>query len=145
MPLIILAIISLPLNALFRWPQSGSTIRLLNQSAGKLKPIVQDKQKIIWIAEPMSLYLAGRISYYPLINHTNFYKPSDDTVAIKKLGFWNLEMLYDWLAQADLVVIDPNRLSLANIDLNPQLNNWQPVAAPAEIWPNNLSLYLPQE
>jgi|GEM_PF-3172135 4-amino-4-deoxy-L-arabinose transferase-like glycosyltransferase len=88
-------------------------LRLLNESINPLKEIVKDKDKIVWLTDPMSLYLAGKVSYYyPLLNHTNFYKPTEDTETTKTLGFWNDEMMQQWLEEADLVVIDSNRIKL---------------------------------
>lgn len=138
--LLTLALISLNFSSLFQRPNVQNTIKTLNQSAIALKPIIKDKQKIIWLAEPISLYLAGKVSYYPLINHTNFYKPSVDTQTVKNLGFWNLTIMENWLEETDLIVIDPNRLELSDIKMNN--NNWQKINRPDLIWPNNLEFYL---
>jgi len=140
--LLFLAIISLPIASIFQLPNRKNALRQLSLSADSLKPIVANKQNIVWLAEPMSLYLAGRVSYYPLINHTNFYKPSADTTTVKKLGLWNLEMMNQWLDEADLLVIDPNRLSFAKIDLTQELaDKWLPIVQPPDIWPKNLMFY----
>ncbi len=108
---LILAIAGLLLASLFQKPSQGNTIKRLNLSANDLKAMVESKEKIVWLAGPMSLYLAGKVSYYPLINQTNFYKISADTATVRALGFFNKVMLEDWLKTADLVVIDKNRLS----------------------------------
>ena len=90
----------------------------------------------------MSLYLAGKVSHYPLINHTNFYKPSADTTTVKQLGFWNEPMMDEWLNQADLIVIDNHRLNLTKINLVEKLGqNWRVLASPADIWPGGLIFY----
>jgi len=136
---LILALISLNFSAIFQKPNQLNTINVLNRSAQALKPIIDNRQKIIWLAEPMSLYLAGRISYYPLINHTNFYKPSADTTTVRRLGYWNEAMLNQWLAETDLLVVDPNRLKIANLQL--ELNDWEKLPAPDFIWPGNLEFY----
>lgn len=140
--LLFLAIISLPLASLFQLPNRINTLKQLSLSANSLKPIVANKQDIVWLAEPMSLYLAGRVSYYPLINHTNFYKPSIDTTTVKRLGFWNQAMMHQWLKEADLLVVDPNRLSFAKIDLTQELaDKWLPIVQPPDLWPKNLMFY----
>lgn len=144
-PVLLLALAALPLSSIFQLPGRGSTIAKLSQSAQNLQPVISGQDKIIWIAEPMSLYLAGQVAYYPLINHTNFYKPSHDTATVKRLGFWNLALLDQWLNQADLLVIDPNRLNFAGINLDDKLDDrWQMIAAPANVWPENLQFYLPK-
>lgn len=140
--LLLLALTGLNFASLFQKPYQQNTIRALNQSVNELKPIINNKQKIIWLAEPMSLYLAGRVSYYPLINHTNFYKPSADTDTVKKLGFWNLAMMNQWLEEADLAVIDPNRLIIAKVDLTQKLTDkWLPMIQPPSLWPTNLMFW----
>lgn len=143
--LLIIALISLNFSSLFQKPNHQNIISALNQSVKELKPIINNKQKIIWLAEPMSLYLAGRVSYYPLINHTNFYKPSADTDTVKKLGFWNEIMLNQWFDQSDLLVVDPDRLNFAGINLDIKLaDSWQSIDAPENIWPSSLKFYLPK-
>jgi hypothetical protein len=136
---LILALTSLNFSAIFQKPNQLNTISVLNQSAQTLKPIIQNRQKIIWLAEPMSLYLAGKVSYYPLINHTNFYKPSEDTATVRRLGYWNEAMLNQWLAEADLLAVDPNRLKIANIKL--ELSGWEKLPVSGFIWPGNLEFY----
>jgi len=107
--------------------------------------LAENKTRTIWIAEPITLYLNGKVSYYPLINHTNFYKPSNDTATIKALGFWNQTLLDQWLKEADLLVLDPNRLALAKIELKPELEaNWEKITPPATVWPPGLEFYLPK-
>ena len=139
---LLIALFCLNFASLFQKPNHQNIISALNQSVKELKPIINNKQKIIWLAEPMSLYLAGRTSYYPLINHTNFYKPSTDTATVKKLGFWNQVMMDQWLEEADLVVIDPNRLTIAKIDLTQELTDkWLPITTPPNIWPEGLTFY----
>lgn len=91
-----------------RWPD----LRTINRSGEILKPLVANKTKIVWISEPISLFMAGKVSYYPLINHINFYKPSDQTEIVRKLGFWNKAMLEQWLGEADLVVVEDNKMKL---------------------------------
>lgn len=146
-PLLGIAIISLPLTSLFQWPNKINTIQQLTLSANSLKPVVGQKQKIVWLTEPMSLYLAGKVSYYPLINHTNFYKPSNDTQTVRKLGFWNQEMMAEWLNEADLVVIDNNRLKIVSdnnlnqIIENKVNNNYTLIPTPGNIWPSNLRFF----
>lgn len=127
-------------------------LRQISQSVPKIEAITDGKKNIVWLAEPMALYLSGRISYYPLINHTNFFKPSNDTATVRSLGFWNQTMMALWLEQADLVVIDSNRLSL--LEQNPltvsvakmitkklqiQFNQF---SMEGQIWPGNLNFYL---
>ncbi len=133
LPVMFLAQTSVIFASLFQPPTQTNTIKTLNQSAKNLRPIVADKEHIIWLAEPMSLYLAGKVSYYPLINHTNFYKPSDDTATIRALGFWNEAMMLEWLDQTDLAVIDPHRLRLIDSRL---------IESKLESAPENLIFYL---
>lgn len=140
--LLIISLLGVNFASIFQKPTQPTMIETLNHSVKELQPIINDKQKIIWITEPMSLYLSGRISYYPLINHTNFYKPSSDTTTVKNLGFWNQTLLDQWLAEADLLAVDPSRLSFAKIDLDQKLNDkWQLIATPDNIWPEGLQFY----
>jgi len=127
----------------------------INQSAKKLKPLVENSDKIIWINEPTVFFLAGKVSYYPLINHINFYKNSEDTRTVRDLGFWNLEMLDEWLKEADLVVIGKNKMKVLN-----QSSEGAPVAKFLEermirdfeikrirrdIWPDIITFYVPRK
>jgi len=131
------------------WPQ----LRKIHHSGKLLKPIVGDKDKIVWISEPHSLFLAGKVSYYPLINHINFYKPSDETEAVKNLGFWNIEMLDNWLKEAELVVIGDNKMKLLKESnqaatltqfLEDKLaNDYKLTLKTNQIWPGKLSFYEP--
>jgi len=115
---------------------------------------VADKQKIVWLGEPINLYLAGRASYYPLINHTNFYKPSLDTSTVKKLGFWNQAMMAEWLNDVDLVVIDEGRLALLNQSSQTQPlvelikvkinNDFKEISVGTNIAPGNFTFYEPK-
>ena len=145
--LLMIALISLNFASIFQWPNKINTIKQLTLSANSLKPVVSQKQEIVWLTEPMSLYLAGKVSYYPLINHTNFYKPSNDTQTVRKLGFWNQEMMAEWLNEADLVVLDYNRLkivsdnNLTQIIENKVNNNYTFIQTPENIWPENLSFF----
>lgn len=140
--LIIISLICVNFASIFQKPDQPNTISILNKSANELKPIIQGKNKILWLAEPMSLYLAGKISYYPLINHTNFYKPSEETTTVKNLGFWNQTMLKQWLNEANLLVIDQSRLNFAKIDLDQELTDkWQLIATPVNLWPEKLIFY----
>ena len=147
--LLVLSLIGLPFASLFQLPDRPNTISELDRSARALRPLVADKQKIVWLAEPISLYLAGKVSYYPLINHTNFYKSSNDTPTVRKLGFWNQEMMAEWLNEADLVVLDYNRLkivsdnNLTQIIENKVNNNYTFIQTPENIWPGNLSFFSP--
>lgn len=126
----------------------------INQSTSTVTKLTNDKNKIIWLAEPIALYTAGKISYYPLINHTNFYKPSTDTATVRDLGFWNQSMMNDWLNQAEMVVIDPNRLKILNLNqasrsvvetINTKLKtSYFQIYPGGNIWPENLEFYFPQ-
>lgn len=138
--LMLLAPLTLFFSSLFQPPAKPSTISLVYQSAANLKPLIADKPRIVWLTEPMTLYLAGRVSYWPLVNYTNFYKPSDDTVTVRKLGFWNRAIMNQWLNEADLVVVDKHRTGFINL----KPNCWQILPAPAGVWPEGLSFYLPK-
>lgn len=150
---LILGLAGLPLASLFQRPSQGNTIQRLTLSANSLKKVVDQKEKIIWLTEPMPLYLSGKVSYFPLINHTNFYKPSTDTATVKSLGFWNKAMMEQWLKTADLVVTDSNRLSL--LKSNPKtidvailieeklLSEYKSIPAPENVWTENLRFYEP--
>ena len=144
--LLALSLIGLPFASLFQWPNQPNTIIGLNRSATALKSIVTDKQHIIWMAEPITLYLAGKISYYPLINHTNFYKPSPDTATVRKLGFWNETMMDQWLNETDLLVIDQGREANVNLEFmtEPINNDFGLKAVTAKITPGNLTFYEPK-
>jgi 4-amino-4-deoxy-L-arabinose transferase-like glycosyltransferase len=138
-------------GSIFSLPKTTPDLILINQSAQALKPIVKNKKQIIWLSEPISLYLAGKISFYPLINHTNSFKPSEMTETVEALGFWNQAMMRNWLSQADLVVIDKNRLNL--LKQSPQANkvavlleseindNWQQLEVEKYIWPGHLFFF----
>lgn len=129
-------------------------LQQINQSIQPLKEITADKNKIVWLSEPIALYLAGKISYYPLINHTNFFKPSEDTVTVRSLGFWNQEMMSQWLNQADLVVMDSNRLLILSrnsltrptAEMITERLQTQFILLKIDhyIWPGNLNFYLPR-
>ena len=130
-----------------------TNLQQINQSIQPLKELTAGKNKIIWLSEPMALYLAGKISYYPLINHTNFFKPSTDTDTVRSLGFWNQEMMFQWLDEAELVIIDSNRLYLLNQNaltrptvemiISRLQTQFTPLPINNYIWPGNLSFYLP--
>lgn len=147
---LLMALISLNFASLFQKPNQQNTISVLNKSVNALKPIINNKQKIVWLTEPISLYLADKISYFPLINHTNIYKPSQDTATVKKLGFWNQYMMAEWLNEADLVVIDNNRLIIVsdnnlNQEIENQLiNNYTLIQTPENIRPKALRFYEPK-
>lgn len=108
--LMLLAPLSLIFSSLFQPPTKPATLINLSREASQLKNIVADRQNILWLSNPMLLFLAGKTSYYPLINQVNFYKASTDTATVKRLGFWNQEMFNLWLANSDLIVIDYLRL-----------------------------------
>lgn len=152
--LLVMAIFTIRYNSVAGHFNHPTNLQEINQSIQPLRDITAGKNKIIWLSEPIALFLAGKVSYYPLINHTNFFKPSDDTVTVRSLGFWNEEMMSDWLNQADLVVIDSNRLGILN--QNPQTQpivkmitnrlkiQFVPLPIETYIWPGHLSFYLPK-
>lgn len=153
--LLVLMPIGVRYGANFAIPTKWPDLRLINQAGKKLKPIVADKNRIIWIGEPISLYLAGKISYYPLINHINFYKPTEKTDTVKQLGFWNMAMLEEWFAEADLVVIEHNKLKLLSessqtAELNELIktnldSQYQLIWKTNDLWPKGLEFYQPLE
>ena len=127
----------------------------INEAVAKQNPLVSGYDKIVWINEPMTLYLSGKVSYYPLINHINFYKNSQDTVTVRALGFWNLEMMGEWLDEADLVIVGNNKLKLLK-----ESSEGIPAAAFIEsklskdfkikekrndIWPDVITVYEPKD
>ncbi len=134
--LMALAQTSVIFASLFQPPTKLNTISTLNRSAANLRPLIADKNHVVWLGEPMSLYLAGRVSYYPLINLTNFFKPSDKTETIRKLGFWNQAMMTEWLKTADFAAIDSNRRSFADLG-----NEWHQEPKPEQIWPPEMTFY----
>ena len=152
--LLLLAPVGLRFARIFAIPTRQPALKQIYESAGKLKSIVKHKKNIVWISEPISLYMAGRVSYYPLIHHTGFYKPSNDTETVRSLGFWNQEMLNQWLKEADLVVIGANKLKLLNeaseaISLakfiENKLNyNFELIETRKDIWPGEMSFYQPK-
>jgi len=152
--LLFISLIGMNFSSLFQKPGRQNTISTLNQSVKELKPIINHKQKIVWLGEPINLYLAGRASYYPLINHTNFYKPSLDTSTVKKLGFWNQAMMAEWLNDVDLVVIDEGRLALLNQSSQTQPlvelikvkinNDFKEISVGTNIAPGNFTFYEPK-
>lgn len=152
--LLILAPVGIRFSRIFAIPTRNPDLRLVTQSAEKLKPIINNKEKIIWISEPISLYLAGQVSHYPLINHINFYKPSQETEIVEALGFWNQTMLVNWFQGADLVVIGDNKLRLLRdsdqgkplaelIDQQMQAK-FKLVATRDDVWPGEMKFYLPK-
>ena len=140
---------------IFAIPTRNPDLRAVSESADKLKPIIKNKDKILWLSEPISLYLAGKVSYYPLIHHTGFYKPSSNTKIVKHLGFWNQEMLEKWLKEVDLVVIGGNKIKLLKEApkvkhladfIETRLNlNFELVEERNDIWPGELRFYLPKK
>lgn len=140
---------------IFEIPTRNPDSRMIAKSVDKLQPIIKDKNKIVWISEPTSLYLSGKVSYYPLIHHTGFYKPSNDTKTVKSLGFWNQQMLVEWLNEADLVVIGDTKLqllrqssqgmSLAKFIENQLDQKFDLTDRRNDIWPGKLTFYQPKE
>lgn len=152
--LLLLAPKGIRFAAIFDIPTRQPDLITTYKSAMELKPIIKDKNKILWLGEPMSLYLAGRVSYYPLINHTGFYKPASNTDTVRKLGFWNQEMLNQWLNEADFLAIEANKVKLlkenqAGINLMEFIENkvstdFKPLAVDDDIWPGGLTFYQPK-
>ena len=132
-----------------KWPD----LRVINRSGEILKPLVAGKTKIIWISEPISLFMAGKVSYYPLINHTNFYKPTDKTEIVKSLGFWNIAMLEDWFNEAELVVVEDNKMKLLGESSQARevsefikenlANKYKLIWKTNDIWQGGLNFYQP--
>lgn len=153
--LLLLAPKGIRFAGIFDIPTRQPDLRTTYQSAIKLKPIIKDKDKILWLGEPISLYLAGRVSYYPLINHTGFYKPSPDTETVKKLGFWNQEMLNQWLNESDLLTIEANKVKLLKENqVGKNLmefvekkvsTDFQLLEINDYIWPGGLTFYQPKQ
>lgn len=149
--LLIIALFAIKFASLAGHFNQPTDLYKINQSVKPLQQITAGKNNIIWLSEPMALYLAGRVSYYPLINHTNLFKPSNDTATVQSLGFWNQEMMSNWLNQADLVVIDSNRLSLmqqsslarptAEMIVSRLNNQFTPLNVSTDIWPGNLRFF----
>lgn len=140
-------------GANFAIPTKWPDLRLIYESGRKLKPIVADKTKIIWIAEPISLFMAGKAPYYPLINHINFYKPTEKTATVRGLGFWNMAMLEEWFSEADLVVIEDNKMKLleesaqttelAELIKDSLAAKYQLIWKTNDLWPKGLEFYQP--
>jgi len=144
---LLLVPISMIYSSIFTKPDGENVINEVNRSAEVIKDLTEEKEKIVWLAEPMSLYLAGRISYYPLINHTNLYKPLDETETIRDLGFWNQEIMAGWLKEADMVVWNDNRLKLLNQNpdtkhfpawFEKEIDDWKEIEINYNVWPKNL-------
>ncbi len=95
---------------IFRFPSRKPDLIKINQSAKKIKEIIPEGEKVVWLANPMTLYLAGRRSYFPLINHVNFYRSDFNTQKVKKLGLWNEQMFLSWIKESNFVFLDPNKL-----------------------------------
>ena len=125
----------------------------IQDQVNEIKKVVNNKEKIVWLSEPMVLYLTGEISYYPLINHLNFYKPHPEVEAVKSLGFWNEEMMRGWLQETDLLVVDQNKMrgllknektrSLNKL-VNDQIDtNFEKLEITTDIWPGKLNFYQP--
>ncbi len=146
-----LLLLTMPLMILSSIFTRTNVIKQLNDSRNNLVNLVGDKNKIIWLAEPMSLYLAGKVSYYPLINHTNFFKTSQATEVVQVLGFWNQELMSQWLNEAELVVVDPNRLKIMEKSDKTQSfatwfeeeleTNWEKLTTKTEGLPERLVFY----
>lgn len=151
--LLLLVPLNMKIGSIYGAPDKQAHLFWINRSVNEIKPVVEDKEKIIWLSEPMVLYLTGKTAYYPLINHSNFYKPSTKTKAVKSLGFWNKAMMNDWLLEADLLVIDQNKmrgLSKNNrtIPLVSLLNqvietDFEEIKVEKDIWPGKLKFYQP--
>lgn len=149
--LLLLALASVRFASITGHLNQPTNLRQINESIKPLQEITAGKNNIIWFSEPMALYLAGRVSYYPLINHTNFFKPSDDTTTVQSLGFWNQDLMLEWLNEADLVVIDSNRLSLMQqsalaLPTATMINNrlqqqFSTLELNQYIWPGNLRFF----
>jgi hypothetical protein len=151
--LVLLAPVGIRFARIFAIPTKQPDLRQVSLSRKLLKPKIFDKEKIVWLAEPISLYLAGRVSNYPLINHINFYKPSNDTKTVSLLGFWNQPMLDNWLNEADLVVVDANKIRLlqgsnkgillANFIEQRLAEDFEFIEESDSIWPGEMKFYLP--
>ncbi|OGD58949.1 hypothetical protein A3J22_01490 [Candidatus Beckwithbacteria bacterium RIFCSPLOWO2_02_FULL_49_12] len=139
---------------IFAIPTRNPDLVKIVNSASKLEPLIEGKENIVWIDEPISLYLAERVSYYPLIHHTGFYKSSNDTEIVRNLGFWNQTMLNGWLKEADLVVVGANKLkllkevpegrSLASF-IEAKLNeDFELIEERVDIWPGKMVFYEPK-
>lgn len=98
--------------ALISFPFKEPALIKINHSAKEFEAILPKEQRVVWLAEPITLYLARGKSFYPLINHFNFYKSTSDTKTVQALGFWNQEMLQDWLEEVNFVFVDPNKISI---------------------------------
>jgi 4-amino-4-deoxy-L-arabinose transferase-like glycosyltransferase len=150
---LILGLVGVRFARIFALPTRHPSLRIINESVKKIEPLVNNKDKIIWLTEPIGLYLTGRVSYYPLIHHTGFFKPSIDTKAVRRLGFWNQEMIKEWLLEADLVVIGDNKMNL--LKQAPKVKyladfieaeleaNFELIEKRDDMWPKGLSFYQP--
>jgi 4-amino-4-deoxy-L-arabinose transferase-like glycosyltransferase len=149
--LLILALVGIRFASIsggFNYP---THLQQINQSIEPVKKLTGNSQNIVWLSEPMSLYLSGRVSYYPLINHTNFFKTSNDTEVVRELGAWNFQMMSQWLDEADLVVVNDNRLVLMNKSelarptaqfINQKLSeNFTQIYPLESVWPGNLRFF----
>lgn len=144
-------LLTLPLVIFSSLFTQTNTINKLAVTRNALEEVIKGKDKIVWLAEPMNLYLTGKVSYYPLINHTNFFKTSQQTEVVKRLGFWNQEMMQEWLDQADMTVVDPNRLIIMKqvSSTRPFVDwfehelktNWEVLLKPNQILPDRLVFY----
>ena len=153
--LLILSPVGVRFARIFAIPTLNPDLKVINQSAAKLDSFTSQKKHIIWLSEPISLYVSGKVYYYPLINHINFYKPTNETAIVRKLGFWNQEMLDQWLDEAELVVVDKNKLLLLNEtpqgqqlvnDLTQKLiKDFQMIDERDDIWPGELLFYKPKQ
>lgn len=109
---IFMSLPGLAVASIFVFPSKNPDLLKTRSSAKMIKSLIPQKQKVFWLAEPITIYLAGGKTYNPLINHINFFKPSSETAAVRKLGYWNKEMMSDWLKEVDFVFIEPNKLKL---------------------------------
>lgn len=150
--LLILGLIGIKFSSIHGHLNQPTHLSLINQSVKPLKQMIKNKDKILWLAEPMPLYLAERVSYYPLINHTYTFSLSKNTKKTEISGKWNQEMMSLWLNETDLAVIDDYKLNnlmqksksateLIQNKLNNQFNNLNAVN---EIWPGGLKFYIPK-
>lgn len=149
--LLIIALLTMRLAGIFGVFSKKTDLNKLKQSVETVRKVTKNKKRIVWLSEPMALFLAGKVSYYPLINHTNFYKPSQDTTTVRALGFWNQAMMGQWLDEADLVAIDANRVKLlkqskvtvelADYMISRLNSEFYKLKLSQDIWPGNLSFY----
>ena len=97
------------------------------------------------------LHLADRVTYGALFNSLNSFKPRAKTNIVEKYTFWNEDLANRWLNDADIVLLEENKLKiisdsspLSNLDkiINKDLKqNYKLINRIEDFWPSPLLVF----